>query len=89
MDHPPTLTTQQNSTGVTITNIDIPFGRLIVIMLKTMLASIPALLIMYAALAFIAVIVFMIFGAMGLALGGLDLDSLNLPPEFKEQMQKK
>ena len=54
MDNPPNLTTQSNSTGVTITNIDIPFGRLIVIMLKMMLASIPAILIMYAAMAFIA-----------------------------------
>ncbi len=89
MDNPPNLTTQSNSTGVTITNIDIPFGRLIVIMLKMMLASIPAILIMYAAMAFIAVVVFMIFGAMGLAFGGMDLDSLNLPPELKEQIQKK
>lgn len=89
MDTPPTLATQANANGVTITNIDIPFGRLIVIMLKMMLASIPAILIMYAALAVIMVVVFMIFGAMGLALGGLDLDSLNLPPELKEQMEKK
>ncbi len=89
METPPTLTTQSNANGVTLTNIDIPFGRLIVIMLKTMLASIPAILIMYAALAAIAMVIFMIFGAMGLALGGLDLDSLNLPPEVQEQLEKK
>ena len=89
MENPPTLTTQSSSAGVTLTDIDIPLGRLIVVMLKMMLASIPAILILYAALAAIAVVVFMILGALGLAIGGLDLDSLNLPPELKEQMEKK
>ena len=81
MNPPPAITTQANSTGVTLTDIDIPFGRLVVIMLKAMLASIPAILILYAAMAAIAMIVFLLFGAFGLALGGLDLDSLKPPQE--------
>ncbi len=82
MENPPTLTTQSSSTGVTITNIDIPFGRLIVIMLKTMLASIPAVLIMYAALAVIFLVVLLILSALGLAIGGLDIEGLKLPTEM-------
>ena len=38
---------QTPSTPVTITNIDIPFGRLILIILKWMFASIPAMIIFY------------------------------------------
>ncbi len=36
-----------NENPITVTNIDIPFGRMILIILKFMLASIPAVLLMY------------------------------------------
>ncbi|CAN5462538.1 hypothetical protein BH23VER1_BH23VER1_22770 [soil metagenome] len=49
-------------TPTTITDINIPFGRLIIVMLKFMLASIPAILIMYAIIAAITLIIMMIFG---------------------------
>ncbi len=42
----------------TVTDIDIPFGRLIMIILKFMLASIPAVLLFYL----IMIPIFMIFG---------------------------
>jgi len=47
----------------TVTDIDIPFGRMVLIILKLMLASIPALLLFYI----ILIPVFMLFG---LGLGG-------------------
>ena len=48
--------------NITIRNIDIPFGRLVVILLKLMLASIPAILLFYIIL-FVFVIGFMaVFG---------------------------
>ena len=37
----------QPSTPVTLSNINIPFGRLVIIMLKWMLAAIPALILFY------------------------------------------
>jgi hypothetical protein len=37
-----------NENNVTVTNIDIPFGRLVGIILKIMLAAIPAILLLYA-----------------------------------------
>jgi hypothetical protein len=49
----------QNQT--TITDIRIPFGRMVAIILKWMLASIPALLLMYL----------IMFGFMLLFAGGL------------------
>lgn len=61
------------STPTTITDIDIPFGRLVVIMLKMMLASIPAVLIMYAVMAVAALILMAVFGggaALFNSLGG-------------------
>ena len=48
--------------NTTITDIDIPFGRLISIMLKLMLASIPAILILYAVIFSIMLVVMLIFG---------------------------
>lgn len=47
---------------VTVTDIDIPFGRLVVLILKFMLASIPAVLIMYAVLGVIALLMFGVLG---------------------------
>ncbi len=50
------------STPTTITDIDIPFGRLVAIMLKMMLASIPAILILYALMFAFALILMAVFG---------------------------
>jgi hypothetical protein len=50
------------STPTTITDIDIPFGRLVVMMLKLMLASIPALLCFYAIIGAIALVLTLVFG---------------------------
>ena len=47
--------------GTTITDINIPFGRMIVIILKWMLASIPAIILMYM----------IMFGIILLFVGGL------------------
>lgn len=47
---------------ITVTDIDIPFGRLVVIILKTMLASIPAVLLMYAVLGAIMLVFISVFG---------------------------
>lgn len=50
------------STPTTITDVNVPFGRLVAIMLKMMLASIPAVLIMYAVMAVAALIAVAVFG---------------------------
>ncbi len=52
-----------NDTHTTITDINIPFGRMVLIILKAMLAAIPALLLFYL----IIIPVFLLFG---LGLGG-------------------
>lgn len=52
---------EQNSV---ITDIQIPFGRMIAIILKWMLASIPAMLLMY-------LIMFGLMLVFGVGLGGL------------------
>jgi hypothetical protein len=57
----------QPSTPVTVSNIDIPFGRLVLIMLKWMLAAIPALILFY-----IVIGALVLLGAgMGLGLSSL------------------
>ena len=50
--------------GVRITDIDIPLGRLVVILLKLMLASIPAVLLFY-------IITFAVVLGVAAILGGL------------------
>lgn len=60
------------SNRTTITDIDIPFGRLIMVMLKFMLASIPAVLVMYAIMFIILIIIAMFFGGMGALINGLN-----------------
>ena len=52
-----------NENRTTVTDIDIPFGRMIIIILKLMLASIPAVLLLYA-------VIFGIMLVLGLGLGG-------------------
>ena len=48
---------------ITVSNVDIPFGRMVMIILKIMLASIPAALLFY-----LIMIPFMLL--FGLGLGG-------------------
>ena len=60
----------------TINDIDIPFGRMVVIILKFMLASIPAILLMYAIMATITLILFAFMGGAAAIFGG-GLDALN------------
>jgi len=52
-----------NENRTTVTDIEIPFGRMVLIILKFMLASIPAILLFYITL----IPIFMLFG---LGLGG-------------------
>ena len=52
-----------NENKVTLTDIDIPFGRMVGIILKFMLASIPAVLLLY-------LVIFGIALLFGLGLGG-------------------
>ncbi len=57
------IQTARNTTtvaGVTISDIDIPFGRLVMFFVKAGLAAIPATIIVWFMMAFLA----MIFGAM-------------------------
>jgi hypothetical protein len=53
---------QPSSTSITVTNIDIPFGRLVGILLKVMLAAIPAVIVFYAIFFAIALVVMTVFG---------------------------
>ncbi len=50
------------STPTTITDIDIPFGRMVMIMLKLMFASIPAVILFYAFIFAIAMVIALLFG---------------------------
>ena len=54
-----------------VTDIDIPFGRLVAVILKFMIASIPAIICLYAIMGAILLVVMMVFGGLGAALGGL------------------
>ncbi len=56
---------------ITIQDIDIPFGRMVSIMLKVMIASIPAMLLFYAIFGILAVIVMAIFGGGAALLQGM------------------
>ena len=53
---------QNNSTPTTLTDIDIPFGRLVLIILKTLLAAVPAIILMYILFFVFALIMFGVFG---------------------------
>ena len=52
-----------NDNRTTITDVDIPFGRMVMIILKVMLAAIPAVLLFY-------VVMIPILLLFGLGLGG-------------------
>lgn len=64
-----TPSVHQAQTTTTITDIDIPFGRMVMIMLKMMLASIPAIIVMYAIMFVVVFGLAIVFGGLG-ALGG-------------------
>ncbi len=51
-----------NDNRITVTDIDIPFGRMIGIILKLMLASIPAILLFYLVFFGIALLIGIFFG---------------------------
>ncbi len=55
---PPTIPV----TPIVVNDIDIPFGRLVLILLKVMLASIPAIILFYAVFFGIILIVALLFG---------------------------
>ncbi|MDF1853536.1 MAG: hypothetical protein P1U85_22050 [Verrucomicrobiales bacterium] len=71
---------------VTVHNIEIPFWRLVSIILKFMLASIPAVILLYIILALCSIVFFLLFGGIIGGFGLLDsLDTLGTqssPPEF-------
>jgi len=50
--------------GITIRNIDVPFWRIVVIMIKWAIAAIPATII-------VAILYMLIFGLLGGLIGGL------------------
>lgn len=52
----------EHNDSTTIRDIDIPFGRLVVIMLKIMFAAIPAVLLFYIICGIVFAIFAMIFG---------------------------
>jgi hypothetical protein len=53
---------QNSSTNITVTDVDIPFGRLVGLILKIMLASIPALIVFYLLVGAVTLVLFGIFG---------------------------
>ena len=58
---------------VTVTDINIPFGRLVGLILKIMLASIPAVLIIYAIMAAIGLLFVGLLGGLGALSQGFKL----------------
>ncbi|MEM9281212.1 MAG: hypothetical protein AAGA96_05250 [Verrucomicrobiota bacterium] len=78
--------------GTTITDIRIPFGRMVAILLKWMLASIPAILLLYAVLAAISLVLLLVVIGSGIGLESLLQDRPTAisgpepaPPELMEQ----
>ena len=55
-----------NEVRTVVTDVDIPFGRMVMIILKVMLASIPAIL-----LVFVCVMLVLVLGRLGALLGGM------------------
>jgi hypothetical protein len=49
--------------SVTVRDIDIPFGRLVAVLLKLMLAAIPAMILFYLIAFFFIFIVIAVFGS--------------------------
>ncbi len=57
--------TPSRLTRTVITDVDIPFGRMVVIILKWMLASIPAVLLLYAFFGILALLFAALIGGGG------------------------
>lgn len=60
-----------NRSRVVITGVDIPFGEMVMLILKVMLASIPAYIILVIVFVTLAAIFGGIFGGMMGAMGGM------------------
>ena len=60
-----------NEQGTTITNIEIPFGRMVMIILKMMLASIPAVILFYLIMLIPMMLFAGVFGGLGAFLSTL------------------
>ena len=56
---------------VTITDIDIPFGRLVMIFVKFVLAAIPAYIIVFVIIAIIIGVIGALFGGVGLMMSDM------------------
>jgi hypothetical protein len=54
---------QVDERRIVITDVDIPFGRLIVILIKIALASIPAMIVAWAIVMAILMLFALVFGA--------------------------
>ncbi len=69
----------------TITNIDIPFFRLVGIIFKFILASIPAMIFAYIIFAAISVVLIMVFGGVLIGSGALEnwLESISAPGQME------
>ena len=61
----------ETNTRVTVTDIDIPFGRLVLIFIKWSLAAIPAAIIVSIILSVIMALLAGLFGGMGMMVGGM------------------
>lgn len=59
------------STPTTVTDIDIPFSRMVMIMLKLMFASIPALILFYLFIGAIMLVIMLVFGGSAALLQNL------------------
>lgn len=59
----------QGNNQITIVDIDVPMSRMVIIILKWMLASIPAMIVLYVAMAIIMFIFMALFGGLAM-LGG-------------------
>ena len=57
--------------GVVVRDIDIPFGRLVVIFIKMFLAMIPAVIGFTIIMSIVMTILAAIFGGMGMIEGGM------------------
>jgi hypothetical protein len=69
-------------TPTTITDIDIPFARLVAIILKFMVASIPAVILFYLLFFIVAFFFMAIFGGGAALLNHLARPPLHLPGHF-------
>jgi hypothetical protein len=56
------MNTPGENRNIVVTDIKMPFGSMVVFLVKLALASIPALLIIYAVMAVFAVILMLLFG---------------------------